>query len=369
MNLLGVRFVHNGRIMSALIALCSLLIAGGAQDAPIQKFTSKELAIELDLPKDWKVTRRRGGEVEFTVPLGQGIAPGEIELFPTDYRGETGTWQTIQKGVAENMKHKVERQWEEELLGVPLLLTKTTYSRRDVAWSTLTGLLYSDLRFKIHFRASAPEAGYDTLDLAWRRALETIRTTSGQLPQAGSPDRPVISNTPPKPPKTMVIRAPEETTKGIVKAPVVVEANDGENQVFLRIPEGWTSLRDESGRLSLSHPDLSGPVVITIQSVQTGGPPPRAIMKLSGDSLRRFEKVDRRTEPAPKVNRAGSVLLYILREGRGEGGALATMDALGASEENGRYWLASYTSKATLDPKATALLVALFEAMSVETSR
>lgn len=339
-----------------------------AADDATQPFVSKEMGMEFQIPKSWKVARRRNGEAEFTVTMDG--ATGEVELFPTDYRGDKSLWQTIQLRIAEQLKQKVERQWSEELLGISLMLTRTSFERKGVPYGTLVGLLYTSQRFKMHFRLSAPIDKFEELESSWRKSLETIKTTSGRLPSEGDPNKPV-ENVPPKPPKTFQLGGkPEEKPASIVKAPVVVETTDGQNQVFLRIPEGWVASKDETGRLTLSHPQLSRPLVVRVESANIAGPPPRILMQASSASLARFREVKTRAEPNPRLNRAGAVVVCVRRTGTSSSGALYTLDAMGASQENGRFWLFSHVNTdAATDKRDEVLLSDLIEKMSVETSR
>lgn len=354
-------------------ALALAGFAGGATapqaaEETTQAFVSKEMGMEFQIPKAWKVARRRNGEAEFTVPMEGGT--GEVELFPTDFRGDKSLWQTIQLRIAEQLKQKVERQWSEELLGISLMLTRTSFERKGVPYATLVGLLYTSQRFKLHFRVSGPITQFDELEASWRKALETIKTTSGRLPSEGDPNKPV-EVTPPKPPKTFQLGGkPVEKPASVVKAPVVVETTDGQNQVFLRIPEGWTASKDETGRLTLSHPQLSRPLAVRVESTSIAGPPPRILMQASAASLARFREVKSRDEPNPRLNRAGAVVVFVRRVGTSASGPLFTLDAMGASQENGRFWLFSHANTdAATDKRDDALLQDLIEKMSVETSR
>ncbi|MCW5942064.1 MAG: hypothetical protein KIS66_07515 [Fimbriimonadaceae bacterium] len=354
--------------LALAFALSGATAAPQNADEPMQTFVSKELGIELQVPKAWKISRRRNGEAEFAVPM-QG-ATAEVEVFPTDYRREKDVWQTIQLRIAEQMRQKVERQWSEELLGVSLLLTRTSFERKGVPYATLTGLLYTSQRYKLHFRLSASLDRFDDLEATWRKSLESIKTTSGRLPSEGDPNKPV-EVAPPKPPKVFQLGGkPEGTAASIVKAPVVVETSDGENQVFLRIPEGWTATKDETGKLTLSHRDLSRPLVVRVESTSIAGPPPRILMQASAASLSRYREVKTREEPNARLNKAGSIVVFVRRSGSSAAGPLFTIDAMGASQENGRFWLFSHSNTdAATDKREEPVLLDLIEKMSVETSR
>lgn len=352
-----------------LAATVTLALGPSTVTADDVSFVSRDLGIQFEVPSDWRIQRKRFGEAEFRIPLPSG-GTAVVDLFPSDFRNEADRWQLLQKTISEQLGHRVERQWVEELLGVPLLMTRVSFSTDGDEFIRVIGLLYTNQRNKMHYRLTSPRDAFDEVDLRWRRVLETIRTLGGQLPLPGDPDRAVVPNIPPPPPRVTVVGGrPSTETRPIVKAPVIVESSVGGAPAFLRIPEGWSALRDETGQILLTHPELTGSVRVTLHVATIT--PPSALLRQASEALQLFSSVNQREEPAPMINQAGVITMYIRREGKtGDGRSLATWDAMGASQETDRFWLFSYRSHDLVaEGRNRVQLLSLIDQMSVETGR
>jgi hypothetical protein len=329
-------------------------------------YSNRSLGISFTHPSDWQVSTT-GRESRILMPIPDSEERAELHIFAADFRDEPDIWQTTQVRINEQLGRQVVRQWQEEILGVPFLLTRIQFVEKEVPKVSLTGLVYSATPSKLLFRLTASPVNFEKAEFEWRQALQSLRTLSGAIPAAEDPNRPPEERRPTTgSTRSVTFREEKRDPSEFVKAPVVVEVTAAGRELELRLPQGWAADREpECKVLVLRHPDLRAPVKLLVASSLDSDAAIRALFKASDESLQQFTSVSRREEPNPRVNRAGARLMQIWRTGRSRDGDLFTGDAAGATGDF--YWLLSYRaeSKDQLN-RDRRLIESLIDAMSVE---
>jgi hypothetical protein len=347
--------------MKIALALAVLLSAPSPQDVT---YDNPELGFSMKHPATWQVSTKKG-DSRILIPIADSKEHAILEIFSALYRSDPEIWQTTQLRVNEQLKRTVHRQWQEEFMGVPLLLTKISYEDRGEPKVALIGLLYTATPRKMNFRLTSAAGVYDTVEYEVRSALQTLRTIDGSLPTAENPNRTVDTAQTTRPPVITRIDGGPLPPKEIHKGEVAVEATAAGRPVVLRMPAPWGAVADGEWFV-LRHPDLKGALRVDVASVLDSDPAIRGLFKASTGSLDLFEKVARRDENRPVQNRAGAQTSAIWRTGASSTGPLTTCDAAGWLGDF--YWLLEYRLAGEAGPEDRKLVEALIDGMSVEPS-
>lgn len=326
-------------------------------------FENPSLGFAFSYPATWTRANEKTN-TRFTIPLS-GDKKATLNVFDVDFRASIEIWTTVEKTSAENLKLNLMRQWQEEILGVPLLLAKTAATEDGFTQITLSGLLYSASNRKLRFRLTADAGAFDEAELAWRNTLVSLRTTSGSLPSVESPDRnpeviPVV-----KPP-TLFPRVKPKMTGRLPKVEVVASPALAEKKLNLLAPTGWTSAKTDVG-WALRNPKLSGEIVVTLLATEEANPPGRVLMKESALRLADFESVASRRDTAAQNNLLGSAVVWTYRTGKSKSGELFSFEGVVLSDDEKSYALCTYRSADGARMKADQeALIDLFSAIRLE---
>ncbi len=352
-----------------LVAFAALLALVSPQQTEVKRVDLAQIGLSFDCPKTWDVSSNKKAEVHIILPVPDAQTTATVDIYPTNFVSETNIWQLSQEGLAKSMKREIVRQWQEEVLGVPLLLTRVNYTERGNTKTSTTGLLYSDSPRKLMYRlVSAPE-DFDKADYAWRTAMQTLRTYTNRplTPQSPGkePDPKIPDVLPDKPPKHIVFDTHNTGARPIKKADKSFDMVIANRKVQLRYPADWTFKQDANGVILLSNPGVANPVSITALSTLDSDAPQRALFKASSTTLDQFVKVDRREEAPSSTNLAGATLWTVWRTGKTTNGYLRTCDACVSLGDF--YLLAGYKSTdATRSAAEQKLVENLLDQISVE---
>ena len=330
-------------------------------------FVSRPAGLTFNLPDAWKLDKTRLGWV-INVPLSPNAVPARLEIYESEYRQSVERWQDSQRQVNESLKRSVERQWQEEVLGVPMLMTRIRYTQDAKDVTALVALVYTATPKKLNFRLTAPSESFTEAEAAWRGALQSLQTTTGQMPAAEDPTKPL-----PVPGASLPVVAPANNRPPVIMsgqpdrrriAPVVVTARAGNQDWELRLPAGWTAEAGAAG-WTLKHPQLRGTARIEVNSELDSPQPDDALSNLMAKTLGSYVGVIRRRDEPRTVNRAGALVRQATREGKSETGDRFERGATGA--RGGAYWMLTYE---TVDPLVwksdRTVLDALLNVASVE---
>lgn len=311
--------------MLATLLLSTALL----QDAPqTTTYRDKALGLSFEHPKNWKVTKSNLYTL-FEIPLGEGKT-AQVQMFSAVYRDTAERWQSLQAEVNAAMERTVDRQWEEELLGVPMLLTRLSYVEGDRPTVTLVGLLYSATPEKMQFRLNAPAEQAESAQELWWTSLLSLRTSTGLLPGGEDPSRPLSELQPQAPKNTVVLRAPERRPENV--------------QPGIRVPFGGAAVQllapwkvaddarltgiETKGNLTLSVHEGNGDVA---------GP---MLEELAATALAEFRSVGLRKDSRARLARSGATVASVWRRGTGEGGPLVVSHTVGVC--GNRFWMLRY---------------------------
>jgi hypothetical protein len=303
-------------------ALIFALVAAPALAQNPKTYSDKDNGFSFSYPADWEFRKERLYSV-IVIPLAEN-RKAEIQLVNTPFRGRAEAWQQAQADVAKSMNRAVDRQWEELLLNVPLLMTQLSYKEGEKAISSLVGLIYSRNAVKLSFRLTVPSEGYAEAEAKWRNTLNGLRTLSGSLPSVEDPTKAptATSSTQTQPPRTTVLRPPATRVAARPGRGQKVETlNVLGQQLGLRIPRDWSVERAENGAFFLKHPRLTNPLRLDF-GAGAEGDMRRAVVNAAGTFNTKLSLVDLRTEGAEKMNRSGASLYRIERRGRTTEGPL-----------------------------------------------
>ena len=267
------------------------------------------------------------GTVVFSIPGANGAAPSELTIVRASFSGAPEKWQQIQADANRNQKREVERQWQQEILGVPLLLTRIAYTKDGTATTTLTGLLYNAAAYKLLFRLTGPTASFDAAQYEFTQAMQTLRTTDDTLPKVQEPDKPVAP--PPGAPtpdqKHALFQKPKAKPK---VAPNTLNVAVGDKKMLLRVPDGWTLDKFDGNTATLRNPEIKSPLTVKLFPIGTATPPTDALMAAANASFEEYKTVSLREDSPGTPNKAGNPTLTIWRKGEGKSGPLASVDAV-----------------------------------------
>ncbi len=376
--------------MSVWIALMAATAAGsvstGQEPAATatQTYTNTFIGISFSHPATWKIEAKKN-DVWITIPIREGGGVAALNLVPASFNAETEIWQKSQEHINNQMGLEMVRQWQEEILGVPLLMTKVRSSPGKLASAikavpglpsdqslfTLVGLVYSATPRKLLFRLSATEGLFDDAEFALRQVLQSLRTADGRLPTPEDPKRTPEPAAPagrrPEAPPKMTTIGPKTVNPASIpykRAPKVHEALPARRKVGFYYPEGWSVEAAENGPLTFKHLASGFSLKLSIHSTLDSDPPVRALIKAAAESLKQFESVDGRDETAAAKNQAGAYIARIWRTGKSKDGAIISFEAVGGTSDF--YCLMTWQGTGALDPELKKRVQEMLEQISVE---
>src|SRR5688572_7564291 len=127
---------------TALILLTALFLA--PQDTVT--FSSPDLNLSFVHPKTWIVQKQKNDITRVLIPIEGTEQWAELQIHASVYYSASETWQEVQVDLAKSQRRELQRQWQETFIGVPLLLSKTTWKDKDTEMARMTGLMYSATR-------------------------------------------------------------------------------------------------------------------------------------------------------------------------------------------------------------------------------
>lgn len=331
-------------MLTALIF--SAVMFGSRQDAApaTETYTDPQLGLSFAHPKSWVLEKQNSGKgkqkqkpdkaesqiIHFRIPIPGAVEDAELQVMRASFSGSPDEWDQIQLVANKNEHRQVDRQWQQEILGVPMLLTRISSNDNGANHTTLTGLLYNDAPNKLLFRLTGPSGDFDKAQYEFDQAMQTLRTTNNELPKAQDPDHPAIvkKKADDKGLKHVIIGPPPPPAVRL--APVVVPVVVATKNVQLRIPKGWFADHVDGSTVTLKTSELPYPVKVKLASALDSDPAGSALLTASAASLADFTSVDRREDEGPIMNTGGCAVIGVWRTGKGANGAMVSLDAAAA---------------------------------------
>ncbi|MGV3618395.1 MAG: hypothetical protein ACO1SV_23970 [Fimbriimonas sp.] len=323
-------------IATRIVAI--LAMAPGTQGTTT--FSDPALGLAFDYPSTWVAGKKTKDSSRFTIPIADSTETAELEVNRVPFHSSKEIWTTIQTHAAAQMKRELVRQWEQEILSVPMLFSQVNFTHQGAAKTTLTGLYYTRTAAKLMVRLTAPTAEFEKAQFSLSEAMQSLRTLDGSTPQEDDENIKLTpaAKPPVAPPKVTVIKTDGNTkpTGPAVDVPLTVSTKP----VVMKLPQGWRAEGVEGGKLTLHHEDLSGPITVEVRSTLDSDPPQSALFKLSSETLGQFSAVTKREDTNNEPNKVGCLVTTVWRIGKGGDGDLMVHEAAGAQGDF--YFLASY---------------------------
>jgi len=317
---------------TALLFSAVYLFFGGIQGSGTTSQTQLELpdiGLAMSYPKTWQVSPiKKTNDYKVLLPVEGSSQRAELEIYNVGFDAERDIWQLAQKGINNRMKRDIMRQWEEELLGVPLLLTKVSYTDKEGPKIQLTGLMYSRTPKKLMFKLTASPDDFDKAEYAWRETMQTFRTGMALKPEDPSKPRDTKNAQRISQPPVIVTKPKSlDAESKVVKPALTLEATAAGRKLLIRYPAGWVAKIAEDGVITFTHPEVSGKITATLASSLDSDPAARALFIASSKTLNDFQKVAKRDESVPTANKAGATSASVWRVGTSAQGDLFTCDS------------------------------------------
>jgi len=345
--------------------IATLLMASLAVQEPQPVlFRDNQLNIQFNRPADWKQTKSDRRQTNFDIPIPGSTNVAKLEIVRAAFRGDRDTWQTIQLRSNETAGRTVLRQYEQELLGAPVLLTQVEFTERGVPLMRLSGLHYTRTPVKFLFNLTAPVSSYDSVAFLWNQTLESFRTVNGQPllvedPSAPLPSTPVRVE-PVRPPRVISTTGSAGTNIGDYRR---VDAKSGEQAIPILVPKDWTATAQGDGTLSLNRRGMDGVVVVRLEGLIDAEAGRRALATSAADSFKRYSVVDVRQDIEPMIAKSGNSVGSVWRHGKTAEGELATFEGFVAGTSH--FMLLRYeTSRPKQNRNAMRWLKELLESIS-----
>ncbi|MEQ1935816.1 MAG: hypothetical protein ABL962_18320, partial [Fimbriimonadaceae bacterium] len=324
-------------MLTQLLAMA--LLAPVVQEPETIVFTQKQTSLTLTYPKAWKVTNSKNN-VKFEFPISESDQIATVEIWPAEFSGTTEIWEATQSGIVNQMKQTLVKQWQEEILAVPMLLTRSSYKKNEIDFTTDSAMIYGPSFWKFLYRLTARHDVFDKAEYQWRLVLQSLRPVEGGVLTPFDPNRKALNSERGKGGVKTVLGAeprnvkPAKVVLGEQSRPAVA----GGKTVQVRFPKDW-SVEEKEGLLEFSRSGL-GSVQVTIQNTVDSPAPNKAFARAGSQSLGLFSKVDSRAESLPTWSKGGMQVAYLWRTGSSTDGYLATLNSVGSLGDF--YWLANW---------------------------
>lgn len=341
----------------------SALVCPQAADKVV--YDHLETGFQFSYPREWTLKKNRD-HITLSFTAGEANRPAILEVYGATFTGEIPTWQAVQVNAAKDLKREVVRQWQEEILTVPMLMARTHWTSKDVEYTSDNALVYANTRRKLLFRLEARTDDFEAADRAFRDVLQSLKMIDGHLPKPFDPSKPQSENLrrPDTDGKSGVWTRERPKDTAPVKGDQVVQLPAGNLPMLARFAGAWKAQPSDTA-VVLTHPDVTGEVKMRAFSALESDPPGKSLLKASAASLVLFSKVPTRDEKGPLPNRAGAGYAMIWRAGANDAGPLFSFDAVVSSGDY--YLLLSWTgADARAAQKCRDRLMELVNSLSVE---
>ena len=346
-----------GMLLFATVAL---------QGSATNDFRDANLNLAFSYPSRWKITKKDKREVHFEIPFANSSRAGELVVIRTGFRGLAEDWQNLQKQTNELSNRTVVRQWSQDLLGAPLLLTQVNYIDKTDSMTMTTGLFYTNVPSKMLFHLKVPASVQDEMAFEWQQTLETFRTLDGNPLASEDPSKPSVARPPvvateSKRPLTV---DKEKVSKVPANRLIRVEING--RKLEIELPEAWGFTDQKDSQVTLVNKakkvSFGAEILLRIDSE----PADAWLARFAGTDLAAYATIALREDAENVPTRFGTTYGYTIRSGKGNIGYRWS----GGGYVNGAdaYLKGTFTgTDATLFPEQKKAVEALFAALKVRT--
>lgn len=362
----------------SLAAFCvAMACAAAAQEPPEEEtaspttvFTSERLGLQFTYPSTWQLETQTVS-TDLVMTLADGTE-ARVEIHESSFVLSPQEWVETTRRINQDLQRTVERQWEEEILGVPMLMSRISYLEAGRPVTVVSGLIFSANPNKMLFRLKAPTTTIDEAEQNWRTVLNTLRPQEGTTlqPAPPAPEQGQNNNETQTPPPATPVTPPSRVVLSELLRTRNDEALRTQSRVdlqtlgmvgMLQFSDGWEAQVGE-GVITLQHSNLRGTVNVRVAEGSEEAATREHLRRLSED-LARFSEVTLREDPMPGRNRAGADFAYTIRTGSTAEGERASVLAAGFTRN--RYWLLGYEVNSLSDFNADRnLLISLMQSLT-----
>lgn len=314
-----------------LPAIAVLLLAQN----PTKNWMDPKTDIKITYPSNWSLRKDKYlDELKFEIS-GKTV---RVELTGIEMNYPPSHWQEVMREINTNNNRTVLRQWEEELLGVPMVKTRVRDTSKSEAEISVTGLLMSVRPQKFMYRLYSPEGVADEAERQWTAVLLTADSVSGKLPSEPLPVDPnASSNTTTagnsgEPVKVQILKPqdgpPKKTVRGSVRSIL-----DEQRGIFIYLPNDWSFASTQVKKGDLT--------VLLSHGLGDERAARSAWFSACGAALARLEKVTGRVEPEVKWFASGFKGTALERRGTSDGQDVVQWIAFGW--RSGYYYTYTWT--------------------------
>lgn len=343
-----------------------LLLSLGQQSPDTSAFTDPYLGLVINHSKDWTQLKNVKDIVRFSIPIEGSSDTAELQIMRRSFHDTKEVWRTIQIHANESMHRDVVRQWEQDVINVPLLCTQISFTEKGQAKTTLTGLYYTKTPTKLLVRLTSPTESFEKVRAEFMKTLESLHTTNGAMPLADDPNFEFVETKKPQlaAVKPFLIDQPRTPAARVFKDQVIVPMVVSTKSVQLKLPQGWTAGEVKDGVLTIQYSKVPCSIKIEVHSSLDSDRPSVALNKATSQELADFLPGVARQDTDPVTNEAGCAISTVWRTGKDAKGPLVTLHASG--EQGEFYFLTSYRTVSPAEARqAHKLIAALFEEISL----
>jgi|GEM_PF-6466638 len=328
-----------------------------------QEIGIMDTGFAITIPTAW-VQKKTRTDLTLTIPASTGTDGGKIKLFGVDFRGTIDSWQKDQVLVETSFRHTITQQSQEQVLGVPLLLTQSTYLDGTKNKTIETGILMVASNRKLFFRIESDTASSQALFADWNDRLTSLRTINGSTPVVDDPSQPLTAAEKAKPDTLIptVLKLGQGKKVFAIIGSVVIPGSAANRSVEIHLPKGWQFVKQASG-WTISNPALGYPLLMVLASNLDSADAQPALLTQSANSLAKFTTVTSREEKAGAINIAGDITDIIFRKGRNQIGEVESVD--GSVAMNEFYILISGTFPRQLKKNEEDIIRTLFNEAAI----
>src|SRR3954466_14728017 len=117
----------------ALLALATQAQAPQTPASDVSSYTDTYLGLAFNIPKTWTMVKKTKDMTRYAIPVEGSAMPAELEIIRSPFHSSKEIWQTIQLRTNETLHREVARQWEQDVIQVPILFTQLNWDDKGVA--------------------------------------------------------------------------------------------------------------------------------------------------------------------------------------------------------------------------------------------
>ena len=297
-------------------------------------FADPLLNLQFDHDSKWKLVppvKKKGlkpltDRTTFTYPIEGGTLPVILEVVRAQFNAKPELWQELQVQAAQQLHREVTRQWQQEVLGIPTLFTRTTYKEGDDRMASLSGLFYMRGPRKMLLRLVCEESVLDKAQGQLILTMESLRTIDGSTPQPEDPERKADPN---EAKSRVVPISNSSTTSGVTAMAKLTNScavSIANRSYSIKTLSNWAAATKDA-MVTFTEIKTGQKFTGEVRSTLDSEAPDASLAKLATERLAKFDKVSLREDFSEK-SPFGCAISSVLRHGSDAKGVLIIGDTV-----------------------------------------